>query len=67
MASLRIAVTYNVVLQQPVARHLLFLSYSPSLMQTCIKILKFKFLKSLKFNRNFEASDDDDDHIGQNM
>jgi hypothetical protein len=36
---------WNVVLQHPVARDLLFLCYSPYHMQTLIKILKSKFLK----------------------
>jgi hypothetical protein len=37
-------VHFNVVLQHPVAHHLLFLCYSPSHMQTCVKIVKFEFL-----------------------
>jgi hypothetical protein len=38
-----------VVLQHPVARHLSFLCYSPSHIQTRLKILKFKFLKFVNY------------------
>jgi hypothetical protein len=33
------------VLQHPVVRHLVFLCYSPSHMQICVKILRFEFFK----------------------
>jgi hypothetical protein len=39
------AYSNNVVRQHPVAFHLLFLCYLPSHIQTCVKILKSKFLK----------------------